>query len=233
MRVSLNEIQVMCRKAFEGMGFAPGDYEDAAELVGWLHLQGLDGIGTLAAALNYLQGEANQPFTLNQEDNTLLVIDSQGQSVLRCAATAVELVLDKALRRGQALLQIHHCHNRLLLLGYLSKAAERGVHVQARWEDARQRHLADFTAGEQRPALRSDAQPEAVQAFEQGITVLFTRPGQTLPTPARVTASNTANQGFTVDAGTWQRLKQLSEQILVESSEASRRHGAGAGSDAD
>ncbi|MGE8384493.1 MAG: DUF3726 domain-containing protein, partial [Pseudomonas putida] len=23
MRVSLNEIQVMCRKAFEGMGFAP------------------------------------------------------------------------------------------------------------------------------------------------------------------------------------------------------------------
>ncbi len=42
MRVSLNEIQVMCRKAFEGMGFAAGDCEDAAELVGWLQLQGLD-----------------------------------------------------------------------------------------------------------------------------------------------------------------------------------------------
>jgi LDH2 family malate/lactate/ureidoglycolate dehydrogenase len=231
MRVSLNEIQVMCRKAFEGMGFAPGDCEDAAELVSWLHLQGLDGVGALAQALSHLQGEASQPFTLNYEDNTVLVIDAHGQSVLRCAATAVELVLGKALHRGQAMLQIHHCHNRLLLLGYLSKAAERGLHVQARWEDARHRHLADFTAGEPSPALHSEAQPGAVEAFEQGVTVLFTRPGGALPAPA--VAAHTANQGFTVDPGTWQRLKQLSEQILVESTEASRRQGAGGGSDAD
>jgi len=231
MRVSLNEIQVMCRKAFEGMGFAPGDCEDAAELVGWLHLQGLDGIGALAQALDFLQGEASQPFTLHYDDSTVLVIDAHGQSVLRCAATAVELALDKALRRGQALLQIHHCHNRLLLLGYLSKAAERGLHVQARWEDTRQRHLADFTAGEPRPALDSEAQPGAVEAFEQGVTVLFTRPAGARP--AAGATQRTANQGFTVDAGTWQRLKQLSEQILVESTDASRRHGAGGGSDAD
>lgn len=231
MRVSLNEIQVMCRKAFEGMGFAPGDCEDAAELVGWLHLQGLDGIGALAQALDFLQGEATQPFTLTNDDSTSLVIDAHGQSVLRCAATAVELALDKALHRGQAQLRIHHCHNRLLLLGYLSKAAERGLHVQARWEDARQRHLADFTAGERCPVLRSEAQPGAVEAFEQGITVLFTRPAYALPVAGAT--PRTANQGFTVDAGTWQRLKQLSEQILVESTEASRRHGAGGGSDAD
>jgi len=231
MRVSLNEIQVMCRKAFEGMGFAPGDCEDAAELVGWLHLQGLDGIGALAQALDFLQGEASQPFTLHHEDSTVLVIDARGQSVLRCAATAVELALDKALHRGQALLQIDHCHNRLLLLGYLSRAAERGLHVQARWEDARQRHLADFTAGEPRPALHSEAQPGAVEAFEQGVTVLFTRPAGARP--AAGAPQRTANQGFTVDAGTWQRLKQLSEQILVESTDASRRHGAGGGSDAD
>ncbi|MFJ4065922.1 DUF3726 domain-containing protein [Pseudomonas sp. NPDC089996] len=231
MRVSLNEIQVMCRKAFEGMGFAPGDCEDAAELVGWLHVQGLDGIGTLAQALDYLQGEARQPFTLSYEDSTLLVLEAHGQSVLRCTATAVELVLDKAVRRGQALLQIHHCHNRLLLLGYLSKAAERGLHVQARWEDARQRHLADFSAGEQRPVLRSDAQPVTVEAFEQGITVLFTRPAD--PLPLLGSTQPMTNQGFSVNEGTWQRLKQLSDLILVESTEASRRHGAGGGSDAD
>ncbi|PYG95927.1 DUF3726 domain-containing protein, partial [Arthrobacter stackebrandtii] len=63
MRVSLNEIQVMCRKAFEGMGFAAGDCEDAAELVGWLQLQGLDGVGALEKALLYLQAEAAQPYT--------------------------------------------------------------------------------------------------------------------------------------------------------------------------
>ncbi|MFP3589466.1 DUF3726 domain-containing protein, partial [Paraburkholderia sp. SIMBA_055] len=83
MRVSLNEIQVMCRKAFEGMGFAPGDCEDAAELVGWLQLQGLDGVGALEKALRYLQAETARPYALCHEDNALLVIDAKGQSVLR------------------------------------------------------------------------------------------------------------------------------------------------------
>jgi len=231
MRVSLNEIQVMCRKAFEGMGFAAGDCEDAADLVGWLHLQGLDGIGALEKALDYLQGEAEQPFALCYEDNALLVIDAKGQSVLRCAATAVELALGKALRGGQAVLRIHHCHNRLLLLGYLSRAAELGLQVQARWDDTRQRHVATFAAGANRPELHSDAPPAASEAIEQSITVLFSRPAH--PTPSVVATHATLSQGFTVSERTWQRLRQMADHILVESTEASRRHGAGGGSDAD
>jgi len=31
MRVSLNEIQVICRKAFEGIRSGPGDLRDAAQ----------------------------------------------------------------------------------------------------------------------------------------------------------------------------------------------------------
>jgi len=231
MRVSLNEIQVMCRKAFEGMGFAPGDCEDAAELVGWLQLQGLDGVGALEKALRYLQAEAARPYTLSHEDNALLVIDAKGQSVLRCAATVVELAVAKAMRSGQAELRIHQCHNRLLLLGYLSRAAVQGLHVQARWEDARHCHLADFTAGIQRPALRSEARPGAGDTAEQSVTVLFSRPGQTALAPAN--PQSTLQQGYTVNEHTWQRLKQLAEHILVESTDTSRRHGAGGGSDAD
>lgn len=231
MRVSLNEIQVMCRKAFEGMGFAAGDCEDAAELVGWLQLQGLDGVGALEKALLYLQAEAAQPYTLCHEDSALLVIDAKGQSVLRCAATVVELAAAKAMRRGQAELRIRHCHNRLLLLGYLSRAAVLGLHVQARWEDTRQCHMADFTAGVQRPDLRSEGRPGAMDAAEQSVTVLFSRPGQTAP--ACAPAQSTLQQGFTVNEHTWQRLKQLAENILVESTDTSRRHGAGGGSDAD
>ena len=230
MRVSLNEIQVMCRKAFEGMGFAAGDCEDAADMIGWLQLQGLDGIGALEKALDYLQNEADQPFALLYEDSALLVIDAKGQSVLRCAATAVELALGKALRGGHAVLQIHHCHNRLLLLGYLCRAAELGLNVQARWGDARQVRIAAFHAGNTRPDLRIEERPTS-EDVEQSITIAFSQSS----TPARPQAcTQTALvQGFTVSEPTWQRLKQLAEQVLVESTEASRRHGAGGGSDAD
>ncbi|EKT4458087.1 MULTISPECIES: DUF3726 domain-containing protein [Pseudomonas] len=231
MRVSLNEIQVMCRKAFEGMGFAVGDCEDAADLVGWLHLQGLDGIGALEKALDYLQSEAEKPFALWYEDSALLVINAQGHSILRCAATVVEMALGKALRSGQAVLRIHHCHNRLLLLGYLSRAAELGLQVQAYWGDARQRHVATFASGANRPELRSDAQSAAGDGIEQSITVLFSRSAH--HNPSAVATHATLSQGFTVSEPTWQRLKQMANHILVESTEASRRHGAGGGNDAD
>lgn len=231
MRVSLNEIQVMCRKAFEGMGFAAGDCEDAAELVGWLQLQGLDGVGTLAKALDYLDREAERPYALSHEDSALLVIDAQGQSVLRCAATVVALAQSKALRAGQAVLRIQHCHNRLLLLGYLSRAAQLGLQVQACWGDARQQHQASFSAGAACPELRSVDQPCASTAMEQSITVVFNRPPHTQPHVAL--SSDALVQGFTVSEHTWQRLKQFANQVLVESTEASRRHGAGGGNDAD
>ncbi len=231
MRVSLNEIQVMCRKAFEGMGFASGDCEDAADLVGWLQLQGLDGVGALEKALDYLGNEADQPFALCYEDSALLVIDARGQSVLRCAATAVELALGKALHTGQAILRIRDCHNRLLLLGYLGRAAELGLQVQVRWRDARQAHSACFAAGSSRPDVQVQALPVPDQGNEQSITVAFSRPATQAVTI--VSAHATLEHGFTVSERTWQRLRQLAEHVLVESTEASRQRGAGGGSDAD
>jgi hypothetical protein len=115
----------------------------------------------------------------------------------------------------------------LLLLGYLSRAAIQGLHVQARWEDARQYHLADFTAGMPRPELSSETRPQAIEAAAQDVTVLFTRAGQTAQ--AISDPQRPLQQGFTVNEHTWQRLRQLAEHILVESTDASRRHGAGGG----
>ncbi|NBA96722.1 DUF3726 domain-containing protein [Pseudomonas sp. R5(2019)] len=231
MRVSLNEIQVMCRKAFEGMGFAVGDCEDAADMIGWLQVQGLDGVGALDKALSYLQAEAHRPFALCYEDSALLVLDANGQSVLRCAAQAVELSLAKALHNGHAILRIRHCHNRLLLLGYLCRGAELGLDIRARWRDARQTRVASFSAGNTRPALHIDEQAADVRGDEQCITVEFTRPASVAWIQA---ASPPAlEQGFHVSEQTWQRLKQLADQVLVESTEASRQRGAGGGSDAD
>ena len=35
MKISLNELQSVCRKAFMGMGFTPGHADDAAAMVAW------------------------------------------------------------------------------------------------------------------------------------------------------------------------------------------------------
>ncbi|MEX2366766.1 MAG: DUF3726 domain-containing protein, partial [Pseudohongiellaceae bacterium] len=44
MKVSFNELQGLCRKAFSALGFAEGDAVDAADMVAWLEVHGLNGV---------------------------------------------------------------------------------------------------------------------------------------------------------------------------------------------
>jgi LDH2 family malate/lactate/ureidoglycolate dehydrogenase len=243
MRVSLNEIQVICRKAFEGIGFAAGDCDDAAEMIARLQLQGFDGVGALKKALAFLQDEVDRPIETCYEDATQLTLDAHGQSVLRCAAQAVELGVSKALRGGSALIRIRHCHNRILLLGYLARCAGQGLNFCVYWRDARQEVVATFSAGQTSPSLRVYALPQPAQGDEQSINVLISRHFRLLP---RLTAEDTTptlqrdassqqplpSGGMEVDDEVWAMLKKLGERVLVESTEESRRRGAGESSDA-
>ncbi|MDB5994690.1 MAG: lactate dehydrogenase [Pseudomonas sp.] len=243
MRVSLNEIQVICRKAFEGIGFAPGDCDDAAEMIAWLQLQGLDGIGALKKALAFLHDEVDRPIETCYEDAAQLTLDAHGQSVLRCAAQAVELGVGKALRSGSALIRIRHCHNRILLLGYLARCAEQGLNFCVYWRDARQEMVATLSAGQTSPSLRVQALPDTARSDEQSINVLISRHFTLLPRLSAegvepdlaVVQPSLARKlagGLEVDDEAWARLKKLGEQVLVESTEESRRRGAGESSDA-
>ncbi|MBD0682710.1 DUF3726 domain-containing protein [Pseudomonas sp. V98_8] len=236
MRVSLNEIQVICRKAFEGIGFAPGDCDDAAEMIARLQLQGLDGIGALKKALAFLHDEVDRPIETCYEDAAQLTLDAHGQSVLRCAAQAVELGVGKALRGGSALIRIRHCHNRVLLLGYLARCASDALNFCVYWRDARQEMVATFSAGQTHPTLRVYDLPQPAQSDEQSINVLISRHFALLP---RLSAEDALlatypqpAEGLVVDDDVWTQLKKLGERVLVESTEESRRRGAGESSDA-
>jgi LDH2 family malate/lactate/ureidoglycolate dehydrogenase len=233
MRVSYNEVQVICRKAFEGLGFAPGDCDDAADMIARLQQQGLDGIGALKKALAFLHDEVDRPIETNYEDAAQLTLDAHGQSILRCAAQAVELGVSKALRGGSAVIRIRHCHNRILLLGYLARCADQGLNFCAYWRDARQELVSTFSAGDSQPSLRVHDLPQPAMDDEQSINVLISRHFTLLPCPGLTTRHyHTFVGGLEVDDEVWARLKKLGERVLVESTEESRRRGAGESSDA-
>ena len=54
MKVSKNELMAALKKAFEALGFQPGDCQDAADMVVWLQTHGFDGFDRLQGALSYL-----------------------------------------------------------------------------------------------------------------------------------------------------------------------------------
>lgn len=233
MRVSFNEVQVISRKAFEGLGFAPGDCDDAADMIACLQQQGLDGIGALKKALAFLHNEVDRPIETCYEDAAQLTLDAHGQSVLRCAAQAVELGVSKALRGGSAFIRIRHCHNRILLLGYLARCADQGLNFCVYWRDARQELVATFSAGDSQPSLRVHELPQPAMSDEQSINVLISRHFTLLPRLSLAAKhSQSLADGLEVDDEVWGMLKKLGERVLVESTEESRRRGAGESSDA-
>jgi len=151
MKVSYNELQGLCRKAFCAMGFEDGDASDAADMVAWMQLYELSGLAALGRGLDFLlEDQGEQPAELIYSDGDLAVLDSHGASVLKSSTLALELGFAKARARGLAVIKIRHCHNRQLIMGYLARLAGRGMNVTAFWRNAQAPDTAaQAPAGEQ------------------------------------------------------------------------------------
>lgn len=250
MKVSYNELQGLCRKAFSGMGFEEGDAADAADMVAWMQCYGLGGLEALNRGLDFLLDENPDelPNVLYQ-DGDLAVLDGHGHSVLRSSSLAMELGFAKARARGLAVIKIRHCHNRQLIMGYLARLAGRGMNVTAFWRNAQApltEQVVGFRAASTVPEIRVYAVHDVPEENEpnDGITLIMANHVDLLPSmrsdyrfdllarhgesdllACRVQA---LAEGITVDEAVWSRLKLLAGRLLVESSEASRGN-AGAG----
>ncbi len=247
MKISANELLTTVGKAFEGLGFAPGDREDAAAMVAWLELHGLNGLAELEKALDFLDQETDpRPRTLFRSSG-LRVFDAGGASVLAGGALAVDAGVAMARHVALATVRLEHCHNRLLIIGYLARSASLGVSVLASWGNARsdpRRYVASLRAGDGAPTLRAwTTSVSSGDVFDQGLTLVFSRNLDLLPQlhldeaservllsveGASLDAAEAAciEHGITVDDALWQRLGILARRVLVAASEQSRR-GAG------
>ncbi|SHE79503.1 Malate/L-lactate dehydrogenase [Modicisalibacter ilicicola DSM 19980] len=251
MKVSYNELQGLCRQAFSGMGFEEGEAADAADMVAWMQCHGLEGLDALGRGLDHLLREDPDELPgMLYCDGDLAVLDGHGQSVLRASSLAVELGFAKARARGLAIIKIRHCHNRQLILGYLSRLAGRGMNVTAFWRNAQMpltEQVVGFRANHTVPEIRVYAVREVPEENEpnDGITLVLANHVDLLPamrseyryellaqqgeSELLACRERAFAEGIEVDDTLWQRLKSLASRILVEASDASRE-GAGAGS---
>jgi LDH2 family malate/lactate/ureidoglycolate dehydrogenase len=255
MKVSFNELQGLSRKAFSGVGFDDGDASDAADMVVWMEAHGLNGIQSLKRSLAFIleEDQSHSPEIIYQ-DADLCVVDAHNRTALNNASLAIELGYAKCRARGLSVTKIRHCHNRMLIVGYLSRVARRNMSVTAFWRDSHQpltEILVSFKAGEEAPEIcmyslddiPGDTEPN------DGITLVMVNHVNLMPDfKADQTLNNLLHQdkhsmnnwqehalaeGIEVEPEMWDRLKELATRTLVESSDDSRQ-GAGAGtSDSD
>ncbi|MGS2744971.1 DUF3726 domain-containing protein [Halomonas sp. LS-001] len=250
MKVSFNELQGLCRKAFTGIGFEDGDAADAADMVAWMQCHGFNAVDQLSRGLDFLLEEDPEALPrIIYQDGDLAVLDGQGQSVLRSISLATELGFAKARARGLSVVKIRRCHNRQLIMGYLSRLAGRGINITAFWRNAQSpltEQVVGFRAGHPTPEVRIYSVRDVPEENEpnDGITLVMANHVELLPSldddhdldllalhsesDLMACRKRSLQEGIEVDEAIWKRLKILAHRILVESSDASRG-GAGAG----
>ena len=250
MKVSFNELQGMGRKAFIGIGFSEGDAIDAAEMVAWMEAHNLGGVAALKKGLDHLlqEGPAETPELIYQ-DSDFSVLDAHSHSILGNASLAVELGYARARSQGLSVTKIRHCHNRVLVIGYLSRLARRGMNVTAFWRNAHDpliEQVVGFKAGHPVPEICVYSLEDSPDQTEKndGITLIMANHVDLLPSLRsdyvltnlmRQTEEDLEHQrdqalveGLEVDDELWNTLKSLASRLLVEATESSRS-GAGAG----
>lgn len=230
------------KKAFEGLGFQPGDYYDAADMVVWLETHGFDGFDRLQKALAYLNTTAPNHAVLVQEDEQNAVLDGEDSSILLCGSEAVDLLIAQVMQGSAARLQLNNCYNRTFILQRLVKAAQRNIAFVAFWRQEDYCVKVSVAAGAKLPeystfAMTELLEPQTLTIFsgkelkiigEQFSAQLVMGPLLTTFTEAEMAACylESLERGIEIDEELWQMLDDLVARILVESTESSR---AGAG----
>lgn len=250
MRVSHNELSGLCRRAFEGLGFPPGDHEDAADMVVWLEQHGLGGVDAMRQGLNRLTTEPRRAMNRAFEDSSIGIIDGAGNSVMLCGSLAADLVYAKARRKGLAVVKIQDCYNRRLMLGYLGRCARRGMSLMAFWRNSEDpvviEQVVSIRAYDEYPTMllyQIDDHDETLTR-NRSVTLMasphFSMLQALHPDPDEATLLKVVRpeelerqshlafeQGLDVDDEVWWQLKGLAGRTLVEASEESRARGAG------
>jgi LDH2 family malate/lactate/ureidoglycolate dehydrogenase len=248
MRVSRNELTAVLRKAFEGLGFGTGEREDAADMVAWLELHGLHGLSELGKALAYLEREGSRRLQLRYSAPGLRVLDAEGASILCGGGIAVDTGIAMARADGLGVVRVDACHNRALTVGYLVRAARRGISVLASWHngaDPGVRWVVAHGAGEVWPSVRLiqpagatdpaagrhltlwfsadvDPKPE-LHASVTGERVLLDADPDTMARCYR----DGIERGLAVDDAFWKQLQGLGRRVLVAAEFGSRDEAGG------
>jgi len=244
MNMSLNELTAAFKRAFEGLGFELGDYEDAAQMVVWLEAHGLGGLQEVQRGLPYLIQKACPAPHLSYEDDSLAVIDARNNSVLTCGGQAIDLAYAKARQSGLGIVQLRNSHNRKMIIERLVNCGRRGIACFAYWRNGSgpvTEHVVSVASGEDCPhyshysvgdrqfgdkqtlyivcsdnfgLLKARVNRELCQPSAEG--------GIMTPEQARTAYAESLEQGIAVNSELLATLDGLIKNILVESTEQSR-----------
>lgn len=242
MKVSRNELTATLKKAFEGLGFSVGDYQDAAAMIIWSQMHGFDGLQQLQDALPFLNDCLCLHAKLIHNYDNQALLDGQGSSVLLSGSQTVRLACALARQYGSSRVRLDNCHNHRLIIQRLASAAASHSALVAYWVEGTTAIKVSIGPGAKRPDYGRYVVQDAVadqsllifagadlasieQQFDDEVALGFQT--EAYSWDAMVDRYDIMlDEGIEIDESLWYELDTLVARVLVESTDSSR---AGAG----
>jgi len=239
----MNELFALIKRALEGLGFCPADYEDAAAAIVWLESRGVNGLDTMVAALPQLAADVKSVLEFVSAYSRAEVLDGHGRSVLFCGNAVADLACAGASDDGPGRVELQHCRDRQAILPSLCTCASRGLNAIAHWQDNSSVHVALSEADKSHPEyLRMASQSQARSTTDTLVVICSTDRrslsdimsqlagnGTGRSANHRLTSSDMQKHyrhsllhGMDVDVDLVNRLAATADAVLVEASEQSR-----------
>ncbi len=204
MRRSLNEIELMARKAAVGAGWANGLTEDAGRAAAWLCSYGHDGVHAVYESIK----SGPRDISVEHVQSGLVFHDAQAA---RAGPSALDLLADGGMTEHAILRNVEAPVLVLGLAGILSKQYASTVTL-------------DFANGAQaRVASDGHQISGTISCSPCDVTIRRITWSGTNLTPID------AATGYDVSENTWPQLEALAAKTYVPATDESRRRGAGAG----
>lgn len=235
IRVSHNELVVLCAKAFDSLKNEYGESDTIAETVVDLQMAGLGGLSLFVEALESLDSEIKSRPPIYDISGANIVVNLHGASLFCYLPALVDVAVERLAQTPGVSLTVHACRNRWLAFGELLKLAGKGLSVRVRWHrnDSPDDVECVLNAGVRYPDIYFDKAlglDENSMQIELSLTPF--EPSNPYAEPAisgyqqQLAAKTAWEQGIDIKRTDWDALKQYASRLLVEDSEASMR-GAG------
>lgn len=235
IRVSHNELVVLCTKAFDSLRHEYGESDTIAETVVDLQMAGLSGVSLYVEALQSLDGEEKRRSPLYDISGANIVVNLHGASLFCYLPALVDVAVERLVQSPSVSLTVHACRNRWLAFGVLLKLAGKGLSVRVRWHrnDSPDDVECLLNAGVRYPDIYFDkALGLEENSMQIELSLLPFEPSHPHIDPAisghqqQVAAKTAWELGIDVNRDDWETLKGYASRLLVEDSEMSLR-GAG------
>jgi len=225
MKVSLNEIQAMARKATFGSGLAFGLAEEAGLAVRLLSRSGLPAVEGLAGALEiYQRDNIAYPPEQRAEGGDWFWTATDGTGMF-CPLIVGPSLADSIAAADETMprrIMVRDVVSPMLLPGFLAPS---GFSLRVTWNDG----TALLSGGRIRQ-YRSPAEAGPPNDNPTTVNIEFIEHGaQHTDDDIAAHWDSAPEQGVEVDTEAWLRLEAIAANILVPDNEISRTQGAGAG----